>query len=114
LFNDFFAQEHDSIKPAHSFHGKWIEKFSKGGNTFLHFVSIWMKYTEKLLHSAGEVPWGCIEGYGTLVKAVLGKIRETNIQDQFSLGINHTTNTLILVNERMLFPIIKTLFLKTK
>lgn len=111
LFEEVFAREQESDCRIELKEG-WLHKIEKFRGCYVRFIFAWMKYTEKLLHSAGEVPWGCIEGYHILVTSFLQKMKETDIQI-YTPNMSRAIISM-LANEKMIFPVIHTQFLKTK
>eukprot|EP01022_Parablepharisma_sp_SALTPOND_P000786 TRINITY_DN105044_c0_g1_i1.p1 TRINITY_DN105044_c0_g1~~TRINITY_DN105044_c0_g1_i1.p1 ORF type:complete len:584 (-),score=41.47 TRINITY_DN105044_c0_g1_i1:1487-3238(-) len=93
--------------------GHWLTKLQKCTGTFYRFLSIWMKYSERLLRNAGKATWKCIEGYWVFIKGLLQKIKCTEDIKNYSTTLKNAVWS-VLANEELLYPIIHLVFTKTK
>ena len=71
-----------------------------------------MRYTEKILGSIGTIPWGCIEGYNSLVQLALQFLNEIDIIKY--TNITENAAIALLANEQLLNSMIHIIFTKTK
>ncbi len=90
----------------------WRGRLESGGSLLMRFVYVWMKYSGRLMRNAGKETWPCIEGYGTLVRAVMQRMATCEIE-RYPRGLRNAALAL-LANDELLGPMIRVVFRKTR